>query len=70
MGDGVDAHGAEVTVEGTGLLARCRLQHECDHLDGMLFIDRLPAKTRKKLLRPTQNAPTSDFVSPRPPAAG
>lgn len=47
---GVDAHGAEVTVEGTGLLARC-LQHECDHLDGMLFIDRLPAKTRKKLLK-------------------
>jgi peptide deformylase len=48
--DGTDTSGEPVSVAGTGLLARC-LQHECDHLDGMLFIDRLPAKTRRKLLK-------------------
>lgn len=36
-------------VHGTGLLARC-LQHECDHLDGMLYVDRLPARTRRAML--------------------
>ena len=37
---GFDMHGEPVTVEGTELLARC-VQHETDHLDGVLFIDRL-----------------------------
>ncbi|MBF8190818.1 peptide deformylase [Nonomuraea sp. K274] len=46
---GFDAAGAPVTVEGTGMLARC-LQHETDHLDGYLYIDRLPAKRRKQVL--------------------
>ncbi|MFI9591563.1 peptide deformylase [Nonomuraea sp. NPDC052265] len=46
---GFDAEGRPVTVEGTGLLARC-LQHETDHLDGYLYIDRLPAKRRKQVL--------------------
>ncbi|MEV0594900.1 peptide deformylase [Nonomuraea cavernae] len=46
---GFDAEGAPVTVEGTGMLARC-LQHETDHLDGHLYIDRLPAKRRKQVL--------------------
>ena len=46
---GQDADGNPVTVTGTGLLARC-LQHETDHLNGMLYIDRLPAKARKKVL--------------------
>ncbi|MER6945075.1 peptide deformylase [Nonomuraea sp. NPDC000554] len=46
---GFDVKGDPVTVEGTGLLARC-LQHETDHLDGHLYIDRLPAKRRKQVL--------------------
>ncbi|MER7213620.1 peptide deformylase [Streptosporangium sp. NPDC000239] len=46
---GFDVTGAPITVEGTGLLARC-LQHETDHLDGMLYIDRLPAERRQQLL--------------------
>ena len=46
---GFDASGAPVTVEGYGLLARC-LQHETDHLDGLLFIDRLGKRARKKVL--------------------
>ena len=37
---GFDMHGEPVIVEGTELLARC-VQHETDHLDGILFIDRL-----------------------------
>jgi peptide deformylase len=47
---GVDVDGRPVTVEGTGELARC-LQHEVDHLDGLLYVDRLPAKQRKRLLK-------------------
>ncbi len=35
----LDADGREVWIEGEGLLARC-LQHEIDHLDGVLFVDR------------------------------
>lgn len=45
---GQDENGAEVEVEGTGLLARC-LQHETDHLNGTVFGDRLPGRARKKL---------------------
>jgi peptide deformylase len=37
-------------VEGTELMARC-LQHECDHLDGMLYLDRLDRSVRKKAMR-------------------
>jgi len=37
---GLDRQGDEQTVEATGLLARC-FQHEMDHLDGALFVDRL-----------------------------
>ncbi|MFD0683504.1 peptide deformylase [Actinomadura fibrosa] len=47
---GLDVAGKPVTVEGTGLLARC-LQHETDHLEGRVYIDRLSARARKKVLR-------------------
>ncbi|ACQ80055.1 peptide deformylase [Beutenbergia cavernae DSM 12333] len=47
---GTDLDGAEVVVEGTELMARC-LQHEVDHLDGMLYIDRLERSVRKKAMR-------------------
>jgi peptide deformylase len=43
---GFDLHGEPVTIEGTELLARA-IQHETDHLDGVLFIDRLDDETRK-----------------------
>jgi len=45
-----DRTGAVRTVEGTGLLARA-LQHELDHLDGVLFMDRLQGLRRDLLLR-------------------
>ena len=47
---GTDLDGAEVVVEGTELMARC-LQHEVDHLDGMLYLDRLERSVRKKAMR-------------------
>lgn len=47
---GFNMHGEPVTVEGTELLARC-LQHESDHLDGVLFIDRLPESERKLAMK-------------------
>ena len=46
---GVDVHGRPVRVVGTGLLARC-LQHEVDHLEGVVYVDRLPAGQRVDVL--------------------
>jgi peptide deformylase len=47
---GFDQHGEPLVVDGTERLARC-LAHETDHLDGVLFIDRLPPDLRKRALR-------------------
>jgi peptide deformylase len=47
---GFDMHGEPVTVEGSDLLARA-IQHETDHLDGVLFIDRLEAAARKAAMK-------------------
>jgi len=47
---GFNMHGDPVTVEGSDLLARA-LQHENDHLDGILFIDRLDEAARKAAMR-------------------
>lgn len=45
-----DLEGASREIEGDGLLAAC-LQHELDHLDGVLFVDHLTALKRNMLLR-------------------
>lgn len=47
---GVDHTGATVSYAGNGVFARC-LQHETDHLDGVVFADRLPTRLRRKLYR-------------------
>ncbi len=47
---GFDMHGEPVTVQGAGQLARC-VQHETDHLDGILFIDRLDPAQRKLAMK-------------------
>jgi len=47
---GQDREGKDVVVEGTGFFARC-LQHETDHLNGYLYIDRLSKRDRKDALR-------------------
>jgi peptide deformylase len=46
--EALDESGARITVEAGGLLGRA-LQHELDHLDGVLFIDRVSAIRRKLL---------------------
>ncbi len=47
---GWNMHGEPVQIEGTDMLARC-IQHETDHLDGVLFLDRLDAATRKAAMK-------------------
>ena len=47
--DGVDVAGKPVSIEATGMAARC-LQHEVDHLDGVVYVDRLPEDLRERLL--------------------
>ena len=47
---GMNMHGEPVTLEGSDLLARC-VQHETDHLDGIVFNDRLDAQTRKEAMK-------------------
>jgi len=48
VGMGLD--GGEVVLEGEGLMAQA-LQHETDHLDGKLFLERLPADIRRRAMR-------------------
>ena len=48
--EAVDLGGQALRVDGEGLLARC-IQHEVDHLDGVLFIDRLSRGDRKRALK-------------------
>jgi peptide deformylase len=47
---GLNLAGDEVMLSGTGLMAQA-LQHECDHLDGLLFIDRLEGDRRREAMR-------------------
>ena len=47
---GFNMYGEPVVVEGTEFLARA-LQHETDHLDGILFIDKLSAENRKLAMK-------------------
>ena len=47
---GLDRHGEPRQHDGTGLLARA-FQHEMDHLDGMLFVDRLRGIKRDMIVR-------------------
>jgi peptide deformylase len=47
---GLNRQGDACTIEGTGLLARA-LQHEMDHLNGCLFVDRLRGISRDLILR-------------------
>lgn len=47
--EGTDPEGNDVRIEAEGLLARCLL-HENDHLDGVLFLDRVGPLKRRMLL--------------------
>ena len=52
---GFDMHGEPVVIEGSELLARA-IQHETDHLDGVLFIDRLDREARKAAMKAIREA--------------
>ena len=62
VASGYDADGRPVRVVGDHQLARC-LQHETDHLDGVLFLDRMEPATRKAALRDIREA---DWAGPGP----
>jgi peptide deformylase len=52
---GVDLDGNPVTLEGDGLMAQA-LQHECDHLDGKLYIEGLDPETKREAMRAVRQA--------------
>ena len=60
---GQNMYGDPVSVQGTALLARC-IQHESDHLDGVLFIDRLDLQTRRAALAEIRNAEWAGLTPP------
>ena len=60
---GWNMYGEPVTVEGSELLARA-IQHETDHLDGVLFIDRLDRETRKLAMKAIREAQWFGEASP------
>lgn len=67
---GSDVEGNPIEVEGTGYFARC-LQHETDHLDGYLYLDRLVgrhARDAKRMLKHNQwGVPGLAWMPPKEP---
>jgi peptide deformylase len=61
---GQNMYGDPVTIEGTELLSRC-IQHETDHLDGVLFVDRLDAATKKAAMKAIREANWSGLAAPQ-----
>ncbi|WP_010525404.1 peptide deformylase [Nesterenkonia sp. F] len=69
---GLAPDGGRVDVEASGLLAVC-FQHEADHLDGRLFVDRLVGEEKRAALRTLRQTPQDADSSPaarRAPSAG
>ncbi len=62
VASGFSMYGDPVTIDGSALLARC-IQHEVDHLDGVLFIDRLDPEQRKAAMRAIREAEWSGLAS-------
>ncbi|MBL7501475.1 peptide deformylase [Frankia sp. CNm7] len=60
---GQNMYGDPVTVEGSGIVSRC-LQHETDHLDGVLFIDKLDRETKKAAMKAIREAEWANEAKP------
>jgi peptide deformylase len=60
---GQNMYGDPITVEGTAKLSRA-IQHETDHLDGVLFLDRLDTETRKAAMKAIREAEWSGLGTP------
>jgi peptide deformylase len=58
---GFDMSGEPIQIVGTELMARC-LQHETDHLEGILFVDRLDPETKKEALKAIREADWNDVA--------
>ncbi|WP_305786662.1 peptide deformylase [Symbioplanes lichenis] len=63
IAEGFNEHGDPIRLIGEGLMARC-VQHETDHLDGVLFLDRLDAAARKEAMRQIRAADWYDAGKP------
>ncbi|WP_328745358.1 peptide deformylase [Streptomyces sp. NBC_00285] len=53
--EGFTATGEPLTIHGTGFFARC-LQHECDHVDGRTYADRVEGRRHRRLMRQVARA--------------
>jgi peptide deformylase len=60
--EGFDEDGNQIRIEGEELMARC-LEHEVDHLDGIVYLRRLDPETRRAAMRAIRN---SDWFGVRP----
>ena len=60
---GFNQYGEPVRIEGSELLARC-MQHETDHLDGILFIDRMDKSQRKLAMKAIRDAEWAGQAAP------
>ncbi len=63
VANGFNSSGDPVQLVGAGLLARC-VQHETDHLDGVMFVDRLDRAARKEAMRAIRAAEWYDPTKP------
>jgi peptide deformylase len=59
---GVDEHGDRLLIEASGLEARV-IQHEIDHLDGTLILDRTSREERKRAMRALRDAEAAAAAS-------
>jgi peptide deformylase len=67
--EGLSPEGQPVRIEGEGLLGRC-LQHEIDHLDGILFVDRISPLKRNMLLKKWRSRHSEEAAAPARRAQG
>lgn len=56
MATGLQLDGSEVKLQAEGLMAQM-LQHECDHLDGIIYLDRLTSENRRDAMREIRTQP-------------
>ncbi|MDT0201505.1 peptide deformylase [Nocardioides sp. AE5] len=64
VANGFNMHGEPVEIRGSELLARA-IQHETDHLDGVLFIDRLDVEARKAAMKVIRESDWFGLEQPR-----
>jgi peptide deformylase len=69
VAEGVNLRQEPVVVAGTGELARC-LQHETDHLQGVLFIDGLEPPERRRVMRQLRQGQVASAAAGGGPPAG